>query len=382
MGEDSMNEGLYAVLPQEILDARERRAARQQAVIARGGTCFISFTLNIAGPIKLNPLIQKSFFTGIKQIENQLKRRNITILHHERFIEKTGCEALFSVTFDAVKVKRMMVAIEDGFALGRLFDIDVLSREGSQISRSALGLTKRTCLICDFPAHECARSQRHEPGLLQAKTKHIMQEYFLSRQADMIASCACRSMLYEVCVTPKPGLVDRRNSGSHQDMDIFTFLDSTAVLTLHFRKLFLLGYEQSAVSPSRLLERLRYAGMLAEDDMLTATNRVNTHKGLIFSLGILCAALGWSEANHRPTDAVSLLALCGEIALPSIEKDLQDITSDTAVTAGERLYATIGNSGVRGEAAAGFPSVLNCGLSTLRKMIAEEIGRASCRERV
>lgn len=360
-----------AVLPMEILNAREKRAVRQQAMLAHGGSCLISFTLNIAGPIKINHLIKKSFDEGIQEIERQLKRHQITILQQKIWVEKTGCEAMFAVNFDALRIKAMMTKIEEESKLGRLFDIDVICKETGHISRSLLGFESRRCLICQRPAHECSRSQRHDSNIIFEESERIMREYFLNKKADLVAAMACRSMLYEVCVTPKPGLVDRNNSGAHEDMDIFTFMDSVAVLTPHFRRLFLRGYELKTTAPQHLLERLRFAGLQAEYDMLAATNRVNTHKGLIFSLGILCSALGWSEANNHPVNTESILSLCGEIARPSLESDLQNITADEADTAGKRLYVATGNTGVRGEAAAGFPAVMHCGLPVMRKCIAE-----------
>lgn len=67
-------------------------------------------------------------------------------------------------------------------------------------------------------------------------------------------------LLYEVSTTPKPGLVDRNNSGSHKDMDFFTFLDSSASLIPWFREFFCLGWDHSSESDRQLFERLRYAG--------------------------------------------------------------------------------------------------------------------------
>ena len=105
--------------------------------------------------------------------------------------------------------------------------------------------------------------------------------------------------MYEACTTPKPGLVDMNNSGSHSDMDIYTFIDSSSVLVSYFRKFSLAGIRYCNDEPYQLFEKIRYLGMLAEDEMLISTNNVNTHKGLIFSLGIICSALGYLFANEK-----------------------------------------------------------------------------------
>lgn len=171
------------VQPKEILDAREHRAERQLSMLACNGDCVISFTLNIPGPVKLNSLIRKSFTKGLEKIERKLKKNHIDVIQKEQRVEETGCEALFSVACDDVlKIKGMMVVIEENHPLGRLYDIDVISKEGVPVSRIMLGYPVRRCLLCDRMAHECARSQRHDYKLLIRKTEAIMKEYFSSRR--------------------------------------------------------------------------------------------------------------------------------------------------------------------------------------------------------
>ena len=58
-----------------------------------------------------------------------------------------------------------------------------------------------------------------------------------------VARLACQALLYEVNITPKPGLVDRINSGSHRDMDIFTFARSTPALQPYFARCAGIGYD-------------------------------------------------------------------------------------------------------------------------------------------
>lgn len=163
---------------QEILDAREQRAMKQQSMLKHNGGCVISFTLNIPGPVKLNPLIQKSFDQGLYQIEEKLQQGGIDIIEKERAVKSTGCEALFCVLKDAGDIKKMMVTIEENHPLGRLFDIDVISTEGCPVSRSTLGYLPRRCFVCGLPAHECSRSGRHELEFLQEQLERTMVKYF------------------------------------------------------------------------------------------------------------------------------------------------------------------------------------------------------------
>lgn len=135
----------------------------------------------------------------------------------------------------APAVKGLTCQIEEADGLGRLFDMDVLAPDGRKLDRGELGLPPRRCLICGGPAAECASRRAHTARELQGRTRKVLCEYFHRKFAGRIAALATQSLLYEVSVTPKPGLVDRANNGSHPDMDFYTFLRSAATLTPWFR---------------------------------------------------------------------------------------------------------------------------------------------------
>jgi hypothetical protein len=209
---------------------------------------------------------------------------------HEK-IAFTGCEQLWAVDADAEILKREMTLIEDMDELGRLFDIDVLDTNGVKLSRDSRGI-ERTCLICGGPVRACARSRAHTADELFARAHQVIDGYFLKADASRIAMAAQRALLTEAIVTPKPGLVDRENSGAHTDMDLFTFADSACVLRDYFEKCAGTGLAAGDTEPDVLFEKLRYHGLNAEEQMLGMTHGVNTHKGALFSLGILCCAAG------------------------------------------------------------------------------------------
>ena len=113
--------------------------------------------------------------------------------------------------------------------------MDVLKPDGKKVDRFEVGLSPRRCLICGDPARECARSRAHTVEQLQAKTKEILMHAMEKENSDLAARLACKALLYEVCTTPKPGLVDREGNGSHKDMNIFTFMDSASTLWPYFQ---------------------------------------------------------------------------------------------------------------------------------------------------
>lgn len=195
--------------------------------------------------------------------------------------------------------------------------------------------------------------------------------YSRNRAANLYSACAVQSLLYEVSVTPKPGLVDRANSGSHKDMDFFTFLDSSAALSPWFREMFCLGWDYSQAPTAELFQRLRIVGCQAEREMLVATRGVNTHKGLIFSLGLLCGALGALRSRHTEEISLSqILALCAELGQCALD-DFE--AKDTLTTHGLKCFQDYRVLGARGEAAQGFPSAAEIGLPSLRRWTSESL---------
>ena len=358
----------------EMLEARERRVLRQQALLSEYGRTLLCFTMNIAGPVKNSPPIRRGFALGMKLLDNQFQVAGIGVLHREQSSAHTGSEAFFVLDSDPLAVKAVTTQIEDQTTAGRLFDMDVLCVDGRKVDRRELGLPGRKCLICGNQAQACARSRTHPVAELQEKTSQILLAAIREDNVQTIASLACRSLLYEVATTPKPGLVDRKNSGSHKDMDFFTFVDSSAALAPWFRRFFLAGWDHAG----GLFGVLRALGQQAETDMFAATKGVNTHKGLIFSMAILCGALGRASAEAFPQSPS--LDQISEIARSLGADSMKDFAASSGETSGLRCYHAHGLSGIRGEAAAGFPAVINVGLPTLRQWLSRgvSLNDASC----
>ena len=350
----------------EMLEARENRAARQKEWLSgQDGCCLVSVTMNIAGAVKNTPLIRDGFSGGMAMVDDTLNNLGVIVCRREEWLLKTGCEAFRLVRGSAEEVKRAMIGLEEADAFGRLMDIDVLGLEQKPLSRNEMGLPGRRCLVCGAPAQECGRSQRHPYDQLRDMTNGMIQKFLEEKRADAVAALACRAMLYEVMATPKPGLVDRANSGSHSDMDVFTFAASASALTGYLRSAYLMGRRSG--DRLQLLTGLRGAGRLAEENMNRATGNVNTHKGLIYSLGLLCGALGHCEAGESYT-AEDLMAECGALAGETVSADF-GAYAPSRKTSGFTLYQTKGVGGIRAEAAAGFPAVTGVALPVLTELL-------------
>ncbi|MCI1952643.1 MAG: triphosphoribosyl-dephospho-CoA synthase CitG [Clostridiales bacterium] len=354
-------------LPQ-MLSARENRVQKQNQLLQQYQMTLISFTLNIAGPIKVFPLAVKTYEEGLELIKYQCKAMGIPICHLEESRFATGYEGYFCVQSDAFKVKKALTELEGNSSLGRLFDIDVLDKSGQKISRTALSLPQRRCLVCGGPTFICSRSRTHSLNEILQHTISIMQDYFSEKYASQIASTAARALLYEVLATPKPGLVDKNNTGAHKDMDIITFETSSLALLPYFKAFVNFGISHCKCDPGTLLPQLRSIGIQAEIAMLRATKGINTHKGIIFSLGILETALGICYGNSISINRSVLQNLCKEIAAPMAD-DFSNLTEKSATTNGEKLFVHYGIHGVRGEAISGFPVLFDIAFPKMEQLL-------------
>lgn len=358
----------------EILAAKENRVMKQNALLREFGVPVISFSMNIAGPVKDSQLIRRAFFFGCGALKAALNTARFPILREDVTTASTGCEAMVAVRADAAALKRLCVSIEDATPVGRLFDMDVLDTDGRKLERE----NERRCLICGKPGRGCASRRLHSVSELQAATRQIIEAHFAKADRHRIAALATNALIEEVRTTPKPGLVDLNNNGSHRDMTVSTFLASAAALADYWEQCVQIGQESAAQSPEETFARLREAGKTAERAMLDATGCINTHKGAIFILGVLCGAIGrlWN-AEIPCGDVEAILNECTAMTAKPLRAELAALAAfpEKAQTKGQRLYLNYGMTGVRGEMAAGLPRIRLISLPKFRQALSAGYSR-------
>lgn len=347
----------------DILNARESRVRRQQSLLTEYRAPLLCFTMNIAGPVKTTPLIERGFRVGLETLDSRLPREKL--LFREIRILPTGCEAYYAISVPALALKSFCADIEETHPLGRLFDMDVIDADGTKLERKM----QRSCMVCGATGRFCAASRAHSVEQLQAVTQSLLTQYFRSRDQEQVALLAVQSLIDEVHTTPKPGLVDQRNNGSHKDMDVRLFKISAHTLQPYFGRCVQIGQETAHRPPEETFPLLREAGLQAEKAMLQATCGVNTHKGAIYTLGILCGSAGRLWSAEKPiADREEILAECAQIVHISVQKDF---ASAKGKTTGEQLYLKYGMRGIRGEVADGLPSIRNIGLPRFQQFLAD-----------
>lgn len=162
---------------EQMLAAREERVRSQQAALAAHGLPLLSLTLVAPGPVKDSAALREVFCVALARLEALCRERGWRIAACRAWRQVTGCEALLAIDADAVQLKRAAVVLEDTHALGRLWDLDVLGLDGRSLSRTALGLAPRRCLVCDEAAHACARSRAHPLEQLQAAIARLLENH-------------------------------------------------------------------------------------------------------------------------------------------------------------------------------------------------------------
>lgn len=185
--------------------------------------------------------------------------------------------------------------------------------------------------------------------------------------AAEVADLARRALIAEFMLTPKPGLVDQRNSGAHADMDLALFRRSANAISGWFAEFARLGLTLGGAMPDGdFLCAVRAEGLRCEAAMLHATGGVNTHKGAIFCLGLLCSAAGLLLAEGGTIDRETICARVARLTAGIVGREL----GHGLGTAGERAFAQHGLQGARGEASRGFPTVRETALPVHDRLMA------------
>jgi holo-ACP synthase len=169
----------------QILAARDRRAARQQAALGRFALPVVSLGAVMPGPVKDSVLSRTILDAATRSLDSLFFQRAWPVHSFEPVDGPTGPEALYVVEAGALVIKQAVAGLEDSLPLGRLWDIDVICPQRGLLSRRMLGHRPRRCLLCEDEAHACARSQRHSLADLLTVIEETVDTYLHRRFAQM-----------------------------------------------------------------------------------------------------------------------------------------------------------------------------------------------------
>lgn len=203
-----------------------------------------------------------------------------------------------------------------------------------------------------------------DPRALAAAARHTASPkprrhpaHALSRE---VALRAVRSLYQELALYPKPGLVSFVDNGSHADMNAATFMRSLFSLRHYYARICRAGYDGAPFA------ELKKLGIAAEQRMMAATKGINTHRGAIFALGLLCAAMGRVRALRMTLTPAALRTAL----LLHWGEELAGHTLAAGDSHGLQAAARHAASGAREEGALGLPSVFDVALPALQATLA------------
>jgi triphosphoribosyl-dephospho-CoA synthase len=180
-----------------------------------------------------------------------------------------------------------------------------------------------------------------------------------------IGRAATLALHDELALSPKPGLVTLVDTGSHDDMDAHTFMRSLFALRGYFVHIASLG---AAGAPFAALER---CGIEAEARMLAATGGINTHRGAIFTLGLLCASAGAvASSGHSPNPSLLRRTLMRHWGDALVARATRPSTLPGGIAARRH-----GLRSASAEAARGFPVLFETALPAMQAGAARGLAR-------
>jgi triphosphoribosyl-dephospho-CoA synthase len=246
---------------------------------------------------------------------------------------------------------------------------------------------------------ECTRidaKKYWQPVSTQRTGRSISGSVAIYRSA-ILGVLAKQALIAEAELTPKPGLVDRRGSGAHTDLSLDLMKRSAIAIEPFISRMALQAMNEQP--SARLRATLAATGRAAEKAMLRATNGSNTHKGAIWTLGLLAAAAAGrdelpttpslrrdqvhdlvrscSEGAQQRGDGSPLIRTRNAASRPNFNPisiartagliaSLEDPHQSSFFSHGQIVAQRFGVTGARGEAINGFPHIVDLGLPMLR----------------
>jgi triphosphoribosyl-dephospho-CoA synthase len=337
----------------DFLDARDARQRELDHTLGEArpedAASFLFVSTNVPGADKHRPGVSRLLRNAIELLQQAIGLR---VLLSRQDILGSFCIACSNRP--PIDVKRATMVIEERDFSARLLDIDVYGSNGTQVDRASLGLPPRTCLLCSAPARECILLRRHSQVELVERVDSLLRPLVPSPSHIVPESLAINlgiGVLRELNLTPKPGLVDCHDSGSHVDLSYAAMRASAELLPLYFEDILACHRQQ------RPLQYFVQAGIDAEDRMYREIH-ANAHKGFIFLSGLV------------------LMATCAcDGRVNSVRQEISNIAKGLFAHIGSRdshgsgIRNRYGLRGIRAEAEQGLPAVFEHGWPKYREAL-------------
>ncbi len=287
---------------------------------------------------------------NIPGIDKQCKEAYFLINYFDKILSKRGINKKYELDDvdgpmfiylleDNSISKDQMIELEENIPLGRYVDLDVFNHTNKSLNRKNL----RKCFICDNPAFVCSRNQTHT---IEELKEHLNKQ-ITSELKKIIYTLCNESILAELNLHPKFGLVTPYSNGSHNDMNYDIMIKGKDKILESFVEMFFVGYNSSNLE--EIFAKIRLIGKKAEKEMLDVNYGVNTYKGLLFDLGLITTAIGYQLGNNLKESIFDIIK--------KLMLEIQKEPEDNIETFGKFAYQKYKIGGAKAEAANGFPNV-------------------------
>ena len=350
----------------KFLQDREDRVFFQQNLISKYNLPLLTVRTNYPGENKRELIADNIAQIISSEIEIIFNKK---IIHKDIIENLEGKIYLFIIDDNLKNIKLESISLEENHILGRCVDIDVYDIDGNGLSRSLFNLGKRKCMLCNELAFICGRTMKHSHSEIKEfiTNQYIKYQEFLKKQekiASILSDIALEAMIYEVSSYPSFGLVSPLTQGAHNDMDFFTFLDSSFAIKDGLKSMAKIAY--SSIPLDIAFKHLREIGKKTEKNMFVATNNINTHKGMIFLLGVVVSAT--ARALYEQKEFCDIQDIIKNMT-KDILKDFENIDINKALTHGEKLFLKYGFTGIRGEIKNGLEVVFNGSIKVFKETL-------------
>ena len=123
------------------------------------------------------------------------------------------------------------------------------------------------------------------------------------------------------------------------------------------------GYSEK--TPKEIFGAIRNIGIEAESEMFKGTKGVNTHKGMIFLLGISCAAVAKAMYDKKSFGEIQDIIM--KMTRGLVQNELSCMDKDKVKSYGEKLFLKYNVEGIRGQVERGIPLVFDYSLEVYKE---------------
>lgn len=320
-------------IQEEILSAREQKASKIEFLKSDFKT-VITVKSNIPGNNKNSRFAHILVDYFMRKIPQDIYTKK---WYYDSY---DGPYYLLGSNLNSKEIKSLAMDLEDNNPIGRFIDIDVFNGKNT-LSRGKM----RKCFLCDKPAFVCIKEGNHSVIELNEFVEKNVFNFFIEDLLRLVD----QSMILELNLHPKFGLVTPITSGSHKDMNYDIMIASKDAVIPFFKDMFIIGFSDEGLQS--IFKQIRKIGLKAEDAMYQVTNNINTYKGLIFNLGITVTAYAYCLYNHINISNIF------DVVKEMTKEVLDDFNEEDMNSYGYYSYKKFNILGARGEVYNGLPSV-------------------------